>query len=69
MENKTEKDSQFKLKETGIERTVVKGYKAVENAVVGTYDKIENAVVGTYDKVEKAFVDTFLETKDQKEKK
>ena len=53
--------TQYKLKKTKTEESIMNAYKRMEERIVASYFAIENSVVGAYKKIEDDFVEHFLE--------
>ena len=53
--------TQYKLKKTKTEESILNAYKRMEERIVASYLAIENSVVGAYKKIEDKFVEAFLE--------
>ena len=53
--------TQYKLKKTKTEESIMNAYKRMEERIVASYFAIENAVGGAYKKIEDDFVEHFLE--------
>ena len=53
--------TQYKLKKTKTEESILNAYKRMEERIVASYFAIENSVVGAYKKIEDDFVEHFLE--------
>lgn len=53
--------TQYKLKKTKTEESIMNAYKRMEERIVASYFAIENSVVGAYKKIEDKFVEAFLE--------
>jgi hypothetical protein len=53
--------TQYKLKKTKTEESIMNAYKRMEERIVASYFTIENSVVGAYKKIEDDFVEHFLE--------
>ena len=53
--------TQYKLKKTKTEESILNAYKRREERIVASYLAIENSVVGAYKKIEDDFVEHFLE--------
>ena len=53
--------TQYKLKKTKTEESIMNAYKRMEERIVASYLAIENSVVGAYKKIEDDFVEHFLE--------
>ena len=56
--------TQYKLKKTKTEESIMNAYKRMEERIVASYLAIENSVVGAYKKIEDDFVEHFLEKVD-----
>ena len=53
--------TQYKLKKTKTEESIMNACKRMEERIVASYFAIENSVVGAYKKIEDDFVEHFLE--------
>ena len=53
--------TQYKLKKTKTEESILNAYKRMGERIVASYFAIENSVVGAYKKIEDDFVEHFLE--------
>ena len=53
--------TQYKLKKTKTEESIMNVYKRMEERIVASYFTIENSVVGAYKKIEDDFVEHFFE--------
>lgn len=53
--------TQYKLKKTKTEKSIMNAYKRMEERIVASNFAIENSVVGAYKKIEDDFVEHFLE--------